>query len=108
VPSRPDPTGAAGLRVPASFWLHGAAAVATRPSLWPTAVRQARRLARPRWWGRPPFLPLPDRDYLAFRFETQYGGGGSPPDPDDLVEYLVWCRDMERVAATPSAPIRRR
>ncbi|MEX1008213.1 MAG: hypothetical protein WD271_10275 [Acidimicrobiia bacterium] len=84
--------------------------MAARPSLWPTAARQARRLARPQWWRRPPFLPLPDRDYLRFRFETQYGTGqsgtgqGSRADPRDLVTYLEWCREMpepRRLSRTP-------
>jgi hypothetical protein len=56
------------------------------------ALRQARRLARPTWWRRPPYLPLPDRDYLRFRFETQYGE--TAPDPRDVVAYLEWCRSM--------------
>ena len=63
------------------------------PRLWPTALRQAGRLARPGWWARPPFLPVPDADYLRFRFETQYGPDGRP-DPHDLVTYLEWCREM--------------
>jgi len=74
--------------------VRGAALVAGRPSLWLTAARQGVRLARRHWWRRPPFLPLPDRDYLRFRFETQYGAGH--PDPRDLLTYLDWCRDMER------------
>jgi len=79
---------------PASFWVRGAARVARHPSLWTTAVRQGMRLARPQWWRRPPHLPVPDREYLRFRFETQYGA--ARPDPDDLVTYLAWCREMER------------
>jgi hypothetical protein len=74
------------------FWIRAAALVVARPRLWATAARQALRLARPRWWRRPPFLPLPDRDYLQFRFETQYGT--APPDPGDVVAYLEWCRQM--------------
>jgi hypothetical protein len=97
-----------GPHVPPSFWWRAARAVAARPSLWPTALRQARRLARPAWWRRPPFLPLPDRDYLAFRFETQYGGGGAAPDARDLVEYLEWSREMEHAGETRSGPTRRR
>ena len=76
----------------AAFWWRAVALVLVRPSLWLTAVRQALRLARRRWWARAPYLPLPDPDYLRFRFETQYGSGGRP-DPRDLVAYLEWCRD---------------
>ena len=72
-------------------------AVLVRPRLWSTALRQAGRLARPGWWRRAPFLPLPDPDYLAFRLETQYGGAGTAgADPLDLVRYLEWCRDQDR------------
>jgi hypothetical protein len=68
------------------------AAVAARPGLWPTALREARRLAPAGWWRRPPFLPLPDRAYLRFRLETQYGSADHRPVPADVVSYLEWCR----------------
>jgi hypothetical protein len=87
-PARPLP--------PAAYWVAGARLVLARPGLWATAIRQVWRLARPRWWRRRPFLPLPDPDYLRFRLETQYGGGSgdAPPDPHDLVDYLEWCREL--------------
>jgi hypothetical protein len=69
-----------------------AVAVLARPRLWPVALRQARRLAPPRWWARPPFLPVPDRGYLEFRLVTAYGTVGRPARRD-VVEYLEWCRD---------------
>ena len=47
----------------------------TRPCGAPGCAR-SRRLARPGWWRRPPFLPLPAPDYLRFRMETAYGGAG--------------------------------
>jgi hypothetical protein len=81
------------------FWASAVVLVLVRPSLWPTALAQAHRLARPRWWTRPPYLPLPDREYLRFRFETQYGGAGRPV-PRDLVAYLEWCRDGGNPART--------
>ncbi len=84
--------------VTARFWVASAARVAARPALWPVALRQARRIARPGWGRRPPFLPLPDRAYLRYRLETQYGPGGVPR-PDDVVEYLRWCSETERYAA---------
>lgn len=70
-------------------------AVLRHPSLWWTGLRQARVLARPGWWRRPPFLPLPSPEYLRFRLETAYGGQGDrAPEPDDLITYLRWCRDL--------------
>lgn len=72
-------------------------AVLAHPTLWPTALRQARRLAPARWWRRPPFLPVPDAAYLRFRLETAYGGTGERgPDGADVVTYLRWCRDLPR------------
>jgi hypothetical protein len=68
-------------------------AVLRRPSLWVTALRQARAMAAPGWWRRPPFVPVPPRDYLRFRLQTAYGGDGRGPiQVDDLVTYLHWCR----------------
>jgi hypothetical protein len=67
------------------------AGLAAHPTLWPTAVAQAHRLAPAGWWRRAPFLPLPDPEYVRFRLETQYGAHHDP-EPQDLVTYLRWCR----------------
>jgi hypothetical protein len=86
--------GRTGPRIGFGWWMRGATAVLRRPWLWPTAVGQARRLARPDWWRRPPFLPLPDPDYVRFRMQTAYGSEGTPA-PGDLVAYLNWCREFK-------------
>lgn len=67
-------------------------AVLLRPWLWPAALR----LARPGWWRRPPFLPLPDPAYLEFRLQTMYGRSDVRPPADDLLTYLRWCRRFDR------------
>ncbi len=77
-----------------AFWVRALGALARRPSLWGTAFVQAGRTARPGWWRRPPFVPVPDLRYVRFRLETQYGRQGTP-EPDDLVVYLRWCRGGE-------------
>jgi hypothetical protein len=74
-------------------------AVLRHPGLWPTALRQAARLVPTGWWRRAPFLPLPPRDYLEFRMVTQYGSNSRRADPDDVVNYLRWCRDWEHAGA---------
>ncbi|HEY2813324.1 MAG TPA: hypothetical protein VGJ03_07670 [Acidimicrobiales bacterium] len=76
----------------------GIVAVVGRPRLWVTALRQTKRLARPRWWARRPFVPVPDRDYLRFRLETQYGDPDHRPEPSDIVIYLEWCRRQHAAA----------
>jgi hypothetical protein len=72
------------------------AAVAAHPRLWPTAVRQGWRLVPNRWWTRAPYLPVPSRSYLEFRLLTQYGETSHRPEPDDVLNYLRWCRDWRR------------
>jgi hypothetical protein len=81
----------------AGWWSQAAWAVARRPSLWGIALVQVFRLAQPGWWHRRPFLPVPDREYLEFRLETQYGSGHQP-EPGDVVTYLHWCRTFRHVA----------
>lgn len=78
-----------------------AGAVLRRPDLWWTALRQLRVLARPGWWRRPPFLPVPDRGYLAFRLQTMYGDPDHRPAPADVVTYLEWCRAWPRISSAP-------
>ena len=81
-----------------SWLLRSAAAVAVRPRLWATAVRQLGALAAPGWWRHRPRLPLPAPGYLRFRMVTAYGDPDARPDADDLVSYLSWCRDEHRRA----------
>jgi hypothetical protein len=71
-------------------WVRAFVAVLIRPWLWWVALRQVARMARPEWWRRPPFLPLPPPAYLRFRLETAYGVAAAPA-PADLVAYLEWC-----------------
>ncbi|MSO78388.1 MAG: hypothetical protein EXQ79_02140 [Acidimicrobiia bacterium] len=84
-------------------WVLAGLSVVCRPALWPTALRQLTRSSRPRWWRRPPFLPIPDRAYVRFRLETQYGTHGAPASRD-LVTYLEWCRgEHENTASARTA-----
>jgi hypothetical protein len=79
-------------------------AVVGEPRLWPVAVRQGARLAVPGWWRRPPFLPLPDRDYLRFRLQTMYGDELAAPEPRDLLTWLRWCRQFDRLTRSGRQP----
>jgi hypothetical protein len=75
-------------------WVPLVVAVARRPRLWPTALRQVRRTAPPGWWRRPPFLPLPSGAYMRFRLVTQYGAADHQPEVADVLNYLTWCREI--------------
>ena len=78
-------------------WLGRAAvAIVRRPQLWPVAVVQLFRLSPSGWWRRWPPVPVPDPAYLRFRAETAYGDPARPPEPDDVVAYLNWCRQSRR------------
>jgi hypothetical protein len=72
-------------------------ALARRPWLWPDAVVQWVRLARPGWWRHWPPIPVPDEAWWRFRMQTAYGGSGDGlPEPDDVVAFVDWCRNMGR------------
>ncbi len=72
--------------------------VIRHPSLWLTAIRQARLLANPRWWREWPFFPGPPDAYMHFRMITAYGDSDAVPDADDVVTYLRWCRNYRLIS----------
>jgi len=71
-------------------------AVLRRPALWVEGLRALASSARRGWWRRPPFLPIPHREWLAWRAATAYGSAGAAVDPDDLRAYLRWRRRTRR------------
>ena len=76
-----------------------AAGVLRHPSLWPTAMRQAAPARAAPVVARSPYLPVPSRSYLEFRLVTQYGDISHRPEPEDVLNYLRWCRDWQRLDA---------
>ena len=46
------------------------------------------------WWRKPPFLPLPDSEYLRWRMHTAYGDHDAIPPADDVVRYAKWSREQ--------------
>jgi len=75
-------------------------ALLKQPSLIPTALRQAVRMAPQRWWASAPYLPLPSPAYLRFRAETLSGSPTELLSADELVVWLEWCRSMRGLPAT--------
>lgn len=70
-------------------------ALLRRPDLWRTAVRVSREHAPDRWWAEKPHLPIPDRDWLEFRFETAFAVAENRPDPEQVIEYLEWAKSWK-------------
>lgn len=70
-------------------------AVVKRPDLWMQAVRSLFAFAPAGWWRRFPFVPVPDRDYMAFRRFTAYGSADHPLEASDVIAFLEWRREAK-------------
>ena len=46
------------------------------------------------WYRRPPFLPLPPREYLRWRMFTAYGDEAAVPSLEDVVRFARWRREV--------------
>jgi hypothetical protein len=60
------------------------------PGLAADLLRVMWRFRRRRWFARPPFLPLPSREYVRWRMYTAYGDEEALPPVADLVRYARW------------------
>lgn len=63
------------------------------PRLAVDLVRTAWAFRRRRWWGRAPFLPLPDRAYLRWRMYTAYADENAVPPAEDVMRFARWRRE---------------
>ena len=45
------------------------------------------------WYHRPPFLPLPPREYMRWRMFTAYGDENAVPPIGDVVNFARWRRE---------------
>jgi hypothetical protein len=63
----------------------------THPADIPPVVLAGWRLRRVGWWRLPPFLPLPDEAYWAFRLSTVAGSEGTI-QPRAVVEAARWAQ----------------
>ena len=62
----------------------------TSPSLARDLIRVSWRFRSRRWFLRPPFLPLPSREYTRWRMYTAYGDERAVPPVDDVIRYARW------------------
>ena len=66
---------------------------ALNPRLAIDLLRTAWAFRRRRWWVKPPFLPVPDREYLRWRMYTAYGDENAVPPVADVVGFARWRRE---------------
>ena len=62
------------------------------------AVRAGWRFRARDWMRKPPFLPLPPREYIDWRLHTAYGPTGVP-EPREVERYLKWVDRMRKEVA---------
>lgn len=67
-----------------------------RPGLWPALLSAAWAFRTRRWYRKPPFLPLPSREYMRWRLETAYGNPEAVPPEEEIVRFLTWSAEMRK------------
>ena len=67
-----------------------------RPRLLAAMLRAAWRFRARGWWRRPPFLPIPPREYMEWRMHTAYGDGDRAPTMVELTRYMRWANRQFR------------
>ncbi len=70
-----------------------------RPGLAAEAARLAAAAAPRGWFRRPPFLPIPDPEYLRWRMAAAYGRPDRKPTVREMEDFLVWRRRLRRARA---------
>ncbi len=64
-----------------------------RPRLAVDLARLAWSFRARDWYRRPPFLPLPSREYMRWRMLTAYGDEDAVPPVEDVVRFARWRRE---------------
>lgn len=64
-----------------------------RPRLALDLLRTAWVFRRRDWWQKPPFLPIPDQEYLRWRMHTAYGDEDAVPPVEDVIRFARWRRE---------------
>ena len=60
------------------------------PSLAVDLLRVAWRFRARGWYRRPPWVPIPSRDYVRWRMYTAYGDYDAVPPAEDVIRYARW------------------
>lgn len=87
--------------MPADSWLSLSARLAGRALVNPRLARDLAGVVwafrRRRWWATPPYLPVPDRDYLRWRMYTAYGEEAAVPPAEEIARFARWRRQFMRL-----------
>jgi hypothetical protein len=77
-------------------WLQLSLSLALRALVNPALARDlitvAWRFRRRDWLGHAPFLPVPSKEYLAWRMYTAFGDHRAVPTVQDVTRYARWAR----------------
>ena len=83
--------------LPENIYIRLVKAAIKKPSLVPIILGAAWAFRSKRWYLRPPFLPIPPRNYMRWRMDTAYGDTGAAPTATDVERYLRWASDMRKL-----------
>jgi hypothetical protein len=77
-------------------WLSLSLSLALRAVVNPALARDllsvAWRFRRRGWISHPPFLPVPSKEYIAWRMYTAFGDHHAVPTVHDVIRYARWAR----------------
>ena len=76
------------------MYLHLSLQAITKPRVALDLVRLAWSFRSRGWYRRPPFLPLPSREYMRWRMFTAYGDENAVPPAQDVVRFARWRREV--------------
>ncbi len=76
-----------------ALYLRLALKALVRPRLAVDLLRLAWSFRARDWYRRPPFLPLPPRDYMRWRMFTAYGDEQAIPPAQDVANFARWRRE---------------
>ena len=76
-----------------AFYMRLGLKALVRPRVAMDLLRLAWSFRARDWYRRPPFLPLPPRDYMQWRMFTAYGAEDAIPPVDDVVNFARWRRE---------------
>ena len=73
--------------------VHLGARALVRPRLAIDLLRLAWSFRARSWYRRPPFLPVPPREYIRWRMFTAYGDEDAVPPVEDVERFARWRRE---------------